>query len=154
MNLYLGSDHAAFAEKKSVKDFFEQHPRNFEQIVDLGTLSDQRCNYPDYAIKVAKKIQGGDCLGILLCGSGIGVSMVANRFRGVRAALCRTPEDAVLSRQHNDANVLCLGVRQSSVEEIQEIISAWLDASFEGERHEDRLKIFDQLGEAIPDEQE
>jgi len=149
MKLYIGSDHAAFDEKKQVKDFVEKNPRDFERIVDLGTLSNDRCDYPDFSMKVAKKVQEGDCLGILLCGSGIGVSMVANRFKGVRAALCRTPEEAKLSKNHNDANVLCLGARINSIEEILEIITAWFDAKFDGKRHVDRIKLFDQLGEGI-----
>ena len=154
MKLYLGCDHAAFKEKKQVKDFIEKNPRDFEGIVDLGTLSEERCNYPDFAIKVAKKVQEGDCLGILLCGSGIGVSMVANRFSRVRAALCRTPEEAKLAREHNDANVLCLGARINSIEEIVAIITAFFDANFEGKRHTDRIKIFDGLGERIEEEVE
>jgi len=147
MKLYLGCDHAAFSEKKLVIGYMEENPRDFEQVIDLGTLSDQSCHYPDYAIKVAKKVQEGDCLGILLCGSGIGVSMVANRFKGVRAALCRTPEEAQLAKQHNNANVLCVGARSNSIDEIKAIIDAWFSAEFEGGRHADRIKIFDQLGE-------
>ena len=73
--------------------------------------------------------------------------MVANRFKGVRAALCRTPEEATLAKQHNDANVLCLGARINSVDEIIAIITAWFDAEFAGKRHVDRIKMFDQLGE-------
>ena len=143
MNLYIASDHAAFNEKAKVKEFIEENPAGFDQVVDLGTLSDESCAYPDYAIKMAKKIQDGDCVGILLCGSGVGVSMVANRFQYVRAAVCRTPEEAKLAKEHNNANVLCLGARVNKIEEIRAIIKAFFTAEFEGGRHSDRIKIFD-----------
>ena len=87
--------------------------------------------------------------GLLLCGSGIGVSIVANKFKGIRAALCRTTEEAVLSKNHNNSNILCMGGRISSAEEICEMSWAWLSASFEDGRHQRRIDQFDSLGESI-----
>ncbi len=143
MKLILGSDHAAFAEKQTLKAWLKDQ----YEIVDVGCPTDERCDYPTYATAVVKEVLGQKTLGILLCGSGIGVSMVANRYAGVRAALCRTPREAELSKQHNNANVLCLGARLHTIDELKAIITAWLESSFEGGRHLDRVNLFDGLGE-------
>lgn len=144
MKIAIGSDHAAFEMKEKVKLLLQS--KNFE-VIDVGTHSIERADYPDYAKKVCHEVITKNIQGILLCGSGIGVSIVANRFKGVRAALCRTPEDAEMSRKHNDANVLCLGARFNSETDIQKIIEAWFENSFEGGRHADRLNKFSDLGE-------
>jgi len=141
----IGCDHAAFEGKEELRKYLES---KFE-VLDQGTYSADRCDYPDYATKVAKAVVTEKIPGILLCGSGIGVSIVANRYQGVRAALVRTPEEARLSRQHNDANVLCVGARINSGEEIRAIVDAWFEAEFEGGRHTDRLAKFDSLGETF-----
>ena len=145
MKVALGCDHAAFEGKEELKKYLE---KKFG-VLDEGTYSDERCDYPDFASKVAKRVVEEKIPGILLCGSGIGVSIVANRYRGVRAALVRTPEEARLSRQHNDANVLCLGARINSDAEIREMVDAWFEAEFEGGRHTDRLAKFANLGEVF-----
>jgi ribose 5-phosphate isomerase B len=143
--IIIGSDHAAFEAKEILKKSLEG--QGFE-LDDVGAHSLESCHYPTYAISLAKKIkQNPTARGILLCGSGIGVSIVANRFSHIRAALCRTPDEARLSRQHNDANVLCLGARINSELEIQKITQAWLETNFEGSRHQDRLNLFSSLGE-------
>jgi len=116
-------------------------------VIDVGTHNEDRCDYPDYATALAKEVIAQKCLGVLLCGSGIGVSIVANRYRGIRAALCRSPYDAEMSKKHNDANVLCLGARVNSEHEIKEILEMWLASSFEGGRHLERLNLFDCIGE-------
>ncbi len=145
MKIAIGSDHAAFDMKEMVKHFLQSQKI---EVQDCGTYSSERADYPDYAIKVSKAVVSKEAeLGILLCGSGIGVSIVANRFKGVRAALCRTECDAEMSKKHNDANVLCIGARVNTEDEIKKIVSAWLANSFEGGRHADRLKIFEDLGE-------
>ncbi|MBT3234874.1 MAG: ribose 5-phosphate isomerase B [Bdellovibrionales bacterium] len=145
MELFLASDHAAFAAKEQLKS---QLSKKGLVVRDLGPQSDGRCDYPNFAIKLARKIQANSqALGVLLCGSGVGVSMAANRFAGVRAALCRTTEEAVLAKEHNNANVLCLGGRVSASEEIMQMVEAWLQAEFQGERHTVRVALFDQLGE-------
>ena len=97
---------------------------------------------------MAKAVVKDQGIGVLICGSGIGVSIVANRFKGIRAALCRTPHEASLSKEHNDANVLCLGARISNKKQMEAITDAWLKSEFEEGRHCDRLEIFKNLGES------
>ena len=143
MKIIIGSDHAAFNEKEMAKKYLSSKGY---QVEDVGPDSEARCNYPDYAMKVARSVVKNDCLGVLLCGSGIGVSMVANRFKGIRAALVRTVEEAELAKQHNNANVLCLGGRISTEREIKAMIDAWLAAKFEEGRHTERLALFNRLG--------
>ena len=142
--IFFASDHAAFKERCDLA----RHLEHRFEVIDLGTSSEASCHYPDYAIALARKMQqDAQARGVLLCGSGIGVSIVANRFKGIRAALCRSVEDAGLSRLHNDANVLCLGSRATSIDEMKRILDVWLSTSFEAGRHRDRLDIFKNLGE-------
>ena len=118
MELVIGCDHAAFKEKaKLIENLGRAH-----QITDVGTTSSSRVDYPLFAKKVCELVKNSEKKGILICGSGIGMSMAANRYKGIRAALCRSQEDAHLSRAHNDSNVLCLGARINSVKEMEEII--------------------------------
>ena len=144
MQIVIGSDHAAFDTKEFVKELLCS--KGFD-VIDVGTHSPDRCDYPDYATALVKVVLERKIQGVLLCGSGIGVSIVANRYRGIRAALCRNPLDAEMARKHNDANILCLGARSNTNEEIKIILESWFNAQFEGGRHEDRLKKFDNLGE-------
>ncbi len=145
MKIAIGSDHAAYEMKEMVKHLLLSQKI---EVIDCGTYSASRADYPDYAKKVSHEVVSNNIQGILLCGSGIGVSIVANRFKGVRAALCRAPMDAEMARKHNDANVLCLGARFNTEDEIKKIIEAWFANTFEGGRHADRLKIFEDLGES------
>lgn len=144
MKIVIGCDHAAFEEKEELKQYLES--KGFE-IDDVGTHSSERCNYPDYAIALCKKVQSSEIKGILLCGSGIGVSMTANKFSGIRAALCRSRKDAELSREHNDANVLCIGARINTMDQIKEVTDTWLTTDFAGGRHSERVALFSELGE-------
>lgn len=147
MKIYLGCDHAAFEEKERLKGFLSDLGH---QVEDMGPHSGDRVNYPDFAEKVARKVANSNIdeeRGILLCGSGIGVSMVANRFAGVRAALCSSVEDALLSRGHNNANVLCVGARLRDYSLIEEMAKTWLETPFDGGRHSDRINIFTDWGE-------
>ena len=147
--LYLGADHAAFEAKEELKNYLLQKSSEWK-IEDLGTHSAERTNYPTYASAMADKLANSETdLGILICGSGIGVSMVANRYKRIRAATCRSEKEAKLSRQHNNANVLCLGARINSIEELKSIIEAWLAAEFEGGRHAERVAMFNELGEDV-----
>jgi ribose 5-phosphate isomerase B len=147
MKIFIGCDHAAFDEKEAVKAYLCELGHEVE---DCGTLVNERVDYPDHASAVAKSVLSSpDSRGILLCGSGIGVSMVANSYAGIRAALCRTVEEAKLSRGHNDANVLCAGARLVELSLIKEMISVWLEAPFEGGRHQDRVNKFSNLGEKL-----
>lgn len=146
MNVFLGCDHAGFDGKTTLKKWLEKN----HSVTDLGPFNDDRCNYPDYAKAVCQKVVNqSDSIGILICGSGIGMSMAANRYKGIRAALCRSSEDALLSRQHNNANVLCLGARINSSEELQNICQSFFDGKFEGGRHTDRINLFTDLGEKL-----
>lgn len=144
MKIFIASDHAAYKCKQALYTELAQA----YDVVDLGTSSEESTHYPLYAKKVcAELMKNPKALGILICGSGIGVSIVANRYKGIRAALCRDTQDAQLSRQHNDANILCLGGRSSSQSTISEIVKVWLQTAFEGGRHQERINMFNDLGE-------
>jgi ribose 5-phosphate isomerase B len=135
----IASDHAGFQMKQRLVD--ELRSLGYEP-QDLGTLDDTTPDdYPDYAHQVAKEVAAGEAKrGILLCGSGVGMDIVANRYRGVRAALAWQPEIGEMSRRHNDSNVLVLPARYMSNEEGVATMKAWLDTRFEGGRHERRVK--------------
>ena len=144
MSIYIGCDHAAFEEKEALKDYLVSKEID---VVDCGTFSSERCNYPDYATSVAKRVVGEPgSYGILICGSGIGVSMVANRYQKIRAALCRSVIDAKLSKQHNNSNIICLGARTNTLEELKDITKAWLSSDFENGRHQERIELFNDIG--------
>ncbi len=131
----IASDHAGFELKEAVKKHLKV------EVVDLGTNALDSVDYPDFGQAVGKAItEGKVSQGIVICGSGIGISIAANRFKAVRAALCMTPEMAKLSRQHNDANVLALGARLVDQKIAFEIVDAFLSTAFEGGRHEGRVK--------------
>ncbi len=136
MKIAIGSDHAGFAAKEILKS----HLRKRHEVVDCGTDGVEPVDYPDFAKPVADMVASGMAeRGILICGSGIGMCISANKVRGIRAASCQDEEAAVLSRKHNDANVLCLGGRLLKSTEIIRITDAWLSARFEGGRHARRV---------------
>jgi ribose 5-phosphate isomerase B len=138
----IGSDHAGFEAKEAIKKYLTNEGIEFE---DFGTFSTDSCDYPDYARKVAEAVSKGQCdRGILCCGSGIGVSIVANKVRGIRAALCHDPETAKLSRQHNDSNVICFAGRSTPIGTIEEMLKQWFATPFEGGRHKTRLDKIEQ----------
>ena len=143
MKIILASDHAAFEEKKELLEYLKQS----HEVVDVGTHNSDSTNYAEWTIKLVEKVRSENTVGILLCGSGIGVSMVANRFSGIRAALCRDQEDAKMSRLHNDANILCLSGRRTPAELIKKIADTFLATPFEGGRHQIRIDQFNDLGE-------
>jgi len=135
--LPIGADHAGFELKERLKT--ELAALGFEPD-DVGTDSPASVDYPDYAKRVAQRVSRGEAeRGILMCGTGLGMSYAANRFPGVRAAVAWTPEIAELSRRHNDANVLILPARFVSEDEGVEIMKRWLEAPFDGGRHETRI---------------
>ncbi|MBI9084749.1 MAG: ribose 5-phosphate isomerase B [Desulfobacterales bacterium] len=141
--IIIGCDHAAYPLKETVKAFLLKQGIEVE---DAGTHSEVSVDYPDYGIKVAAAISRGDfSRGILLCGSGIGMSMVANRFPHVRAALCTDLLAAIMCRKHNDANILVMGGRMTGEGLALEMVRAWLETDFEGGRHQGRLDKFDRL---------
>ena len=137
MKIAIGSDHAGFEYKEIVKNFLAS--KNIE-VIDFGGPSTESVDYPDFAHPVANSVGSQESnLGILICGSGNGVAITANKHKGIRAALCWTTELAELARQHNDANVLCLPARFVSIEAAQDMVNAFLNTSFEGGRHSNRV---------------
>lgn len=137
VKIALGSDHAGVALKESLKDYL--HKKGI-QVLDVGTHSTESSDYPDYARSVAEDLLSGKSqLGILVCSTGIGMSIAANKFPGIRAALVFNQETATLARQHNNANVLCLGQKVTPLDEAKRILDAFLQAQFQGGRHERRL---------------
>ena len=143
MKIVLGSDHAGFELKEAIKQWLA--PTDY-QVEDVGTYSDASVDYPDYAEKAARIVAGGQAdRGILLCGTGLGVCIAANKIRGIRAAPAWNPDIARLSRQHNDANVLCLSGRFIDAAAAREIVQTWLETPFEGGRHQRRVDKISQL---------
>ena len=141
--IVVAADHAGFKLKEFVKKELEKRGIPVE---DVGVFSEERSDYPIFIARAASRVSNGTfSRGVVVCGSGIGASMVANRFKNVRAALCVTPEMARLSRQHNDANVLALGERITSPDVAAKILAEWLDTPFEGGRHETRVRQIDTV---------
>ena len=133
----IGSDHAGFEDKEKIKRQLDELGIEYE---DVGTNSTESVDYPVYAQKVAEKVANGEVeQGILVCGSGNGMQIAANKVRGVRAALAWNEETARLARQHNDANVLSVPARMISPEEVSKVIESYLKAEFEGGRHARRI---------------
>ena len=133
----LASDHAGFSYKEKIKTILDELQLPF---ADFGTNSNESTDYPDYGHAAALAVSKGECdRCILICGTGIGMSIVANKHVGVRAAACETIEAAELSRKHNDANVLCIGERLTTWDEAQAIVRIFLKTDFEGGRHERRV---------------
>lgn len=141
--IYIASDHGGFLAKSHLIDFLKHRGLPYE---DFGTCSDESVDYPEFAAKLAMRVAKEKGRGILICGTGIGVSIVANRFKGVRAALCRNTIEARLSRQHNDSNILCLAGRFDDDHTREEIVKSWLETKFEGGRHQRRVDMFSHLG--------
>ena len=138
MKIALASDHAGYQEKERLKPVLDELGIQYE---DLGTGSEASVDYPDYARKVAEEVaQGRVEQGVLVCGSGTGMAMAANKVPGVRAAVAWNEEIARLAREHNDANILSLGARVTPAEEIPKIVRAWFAAKFDAGRHEHRVQ--------------
>jgi ribose 5-phosphate isomerase B len=139
--IIIGSDHAGFAMKEYIKSELARMNCTSE---DIGVFNEERSNYPLYSAKVARRVASGEYdRGIVICGTGIGASITANRFRKVRAALCLTEEMGRLSRSHNDANILVLGGRITPFALASKILTAWLSTPFEGGRHQERIEMID-----------
>lgn len=140
----VGSDHAGFALKQELAAHLSA--RGIE-VLDLGAHSADRVDYPDFGAAVGRAVVDGRAdLGVAVCGSGLGICMAANKVPGVRAATVHDVTSARLTRQHNDANVICMGERLIGVEVAKDALDAWLEASFEGGRHADRVAKLDALG--------
>lgn len=142
ITLAIGADHAAFDLKEILKKEFA----GAIDFIDVGTNSTDRVDYPDYAEKACHLVTTGKASGaILVCGSGIGMAIAANKIHGIRATMVESEAAAKLSKEHNDVNVLCLGARLITPHKAKECINAWLGASFEGGRHTDRVKKISAL---------
>ena len=139
MKIAIGNDHTALEMKEAVKVYLEE--KGYE-VLDLGTNSTDSCDYPVYGEKVGRAVVDGEAdLGIAICGTGVGISLAANKVKGVRACVCSEPYTAKLSRMHNDSNVLAFGARVVGVELAKMIVDEWLNASFEGGRHQRRVDM-------------
>lgn len=143
--IHLASDHAGFALKSAI--ILRLSSLDYD-VVDHGAHSSESCDYPVYARQLCNAVLEKGGSGILICGTGIGMSMAANRMPGIRAALCATEFQARATRQHNDANVLCLGERVTGTGLAFAIVDAFLDTAFEGGRHQRRIDLFDSLPKA------
>jgi len=143
MKIPVGSDHAGYEAKQTVKQVLEQLGH---EALDYGTHSNESVDYPEYAIKVSRDINDNVYeAGILVCGSGQGMCMTANKLPNVRGALVYNEQSAEMSRKHNNANILCLPGRELSKDELRIIVEKWLDTSFEGGRHERRVNKIKSL---------
>lgn len=142
MRIAIGSDHAGFTYKEKIREFLAEQGH---QVQDLGTYSEESVDYPQWIRPVAEAVANGEYQrGIVLGGSGNGEAIVANKVRGIRCTLCWNVESAKFARQHNDANVLSIGQRLVSEQTALEVVDAWLNTEFEGERHERRIKQIEQ----------
>ena len=142
MRIAVGADHAGFATKEEVKRWLQDWGY---EVDDVGTQGSEPVDYPAYAARVASRVNSGvDALGVLVCGSGIGVCIAANKVPGIRAAYATDTYSAKMARAHNDANVLCLGARVTGPELMRELLAGFLASSFEGGRHQRRV---DQITE-------
>ena len=139
----LGSDHGGYKLKEEIKKYLDEIGIKYK---DYGTYSEDRCEYPEYAEKVAKAVQKKECeKGILICGTGFGVSIVANKFKGIRCAKCNDEEEAKFSRMHNDSNVLALGADYMDVNKAIRIVRTWIATEFEGGRHKTRVEMIEEI---------
>ncbi len=137
LKIAMGCDHAGYDMKEKIKD---ELTKQGYAIKDFGTYSTESADYPDYGIKASEAVAKGECdYGIVICGSGIGISISANKVKGVRAALVCDEERASLARMHNNANVLAMGARFTDIDTAQKIVDVFLSTPFEGQRHEKRV---------------
>jgi ribose 5-phosphate isomerase B len=141
MKIIIGSDHAGYTMKEKVTAHLREHGI---QVEDIGTYSEEAVDYTDFGKKAARKVSDGTFdRGILICGTGLGMSMVANRFRGVRAALANDLFSAIMSRRHNDSNIIVMGGRLIGDTLAFQLVDTWLETPFEGGRHQRRLEKMD-----------
>ncbi len=143
MKIAVGCDHGGYELKQAVLKHLE---KNGYEYVDYGCYAPERCDYPIYGEKVARAVAGKQCdLGILICGTGIGISLAANRVKGIRAAVCSEPYSAQLTREHNNANIIAFGGRVVGEGTALMIVDAFLNAEFQGGRHAERVALIDEI---------
>jgi len=145
MKIAICNDHTALEMKQAIKKHLEEKGY---QVVDLGTNTSESCDYPVYGEKVGRIVASGEAdLGIAICGTGVGISLAAGKVRGIRACVCSEPYTAKLSRMHNDSNVLAFGARVIGVEMAKMITDVWLEAEFQGGRHQRRVDMITRIEE-------
>ncbi len=139
MKIAIGNDHVAVEMKQQITEHLQ---KKGIEVVNFGTDSSERCDYPIYGEAVANAVAKGeaDC-GILICGTGVGISLSANKVNGIRAVVCSEPYSARLSKQHNNTNILAFGARVIGIELAKMIVDEWLNAEFEGDRHQNRVDM-------------
>lgn len=143
MKIAMGNDHSALDMKNEIKAYVEA--KGYE-VIDFGTNSAESCDYPVYGEKVARAVANGEAdYGIAICGTGIGIGIAASRVKGIRVCTCSEPYSARLSRQHNNTNVLTFGARVVGAEMAKMIVDEWLDHKYEGERHQRRVAMLDEI---------
>ena len=143
MKIAIGNDHVALEMKGEITEYLTSLGH---EVINYGTDSTERCDYPIYGERVGRAVASGDAdLGIAICGTGVGISLAANRVPGIRAVVCSEPYSAVLSRQHNNTNVLAFGARVVGIELAKLIVRSWLDAEFESGRHARRIEMLDKI---------
>lgn len=144
--IYIGSDHAGFLMKKEIIERLNREDFNFE-IKDLGCYSVESCDYPEFAFRVGRNVRAEEgSFGVLLCGTGIGMSIAANKIKGIRCALCNNYTTVNMARKHNNANIIALGARNTSVDMVIPLITAFINTEFDGGRHEKRVNMVDSIG--------
>lgn len=145
MKIGIGNDHTALALKAEIIEFLKAKGH---EVVDYGTTSSESCDYPVYGEIVGRAVAKGEVdRGILICGTGLGISLAANKVKGVRAAVCSEPFTAKMSRQHNDCNILAFGARVVGAELAKMMVEIWLETEFEGGRHQRRVDLITQIEE-------
>ena len=143
MKISIASDHAAYNEKQEIIKYLLDKRLD---ILDLGTNSEESVDYPIFGQRVAESIIDKKAdRGIVICGTGIGISIAANRYKNIRATLCNTPEHAEMARKHNDSNVLALGGRTTNLDDLKSIVDVWLSTDFEGGRHQKRINLIEKV---------
>lgn len=143
MKLAIGNDHVAVEMKKEIKAYLESMGH---EVIDVGTNSHERYDYPISGYKVGKMVSSSQVeRGILICGTGVGISLAANKVHGIRAVVCSEPYTARLSRQHNNTNILAFGARVIGVETAKMIVDEWMKAEFEGGRHQNRIDMIERI---------
>ena len=138
--IIIGADHAGYILKEKIKQYLEKEGYNLK---DIGVYSEESCDYPIIAKQAAKEAVENGIRGILICGTGIGMSIVANKIKGIRAVVCSDTTSAKLSRQHNNTNVLCFGARIIGENSAKDICKIWLETEFQGERHQRRIDLIE-----------
>lgn len=143
MKLAIGNDHAAVEMKKEIMAHLEAAGHT---VVNVGTDESASCSYAEYGYKVARMVADGEADGgVLICGSGVGISLAANKVEGIRACVCSEPVTAALSKRHNNSNIIAFGARIIGGEMAKAIVDAWLDAEYEGGRHQTRIDMITKI---------